>query len=1140
MPHPDDMRRALSAEVATAIYDRAVRYVRQGRVRSVQVGVAVDGVVRITGEVHGTEPYETECSYNQDDNTFYDLICTCPYEYHCKHAVALGLAYINAFEHAPTKARDPAAPLSEVREALEHAGLDIRSMPEELINQLLLYRGGKPTNTATQNQTRSNMGTLLGTPAHKRSFNPNQYAVLLHRHRTYAPSFHHKGRYYERAGIADLLKNADLTETQHALLTYIKAHDGFQYSPDTTPSEVDELFPLLVQADIPIVCGEYYDRPREVMIDLDPKALQVGFVHYVNTHPGYEDTERHEIHCTLPDEHEPGPYRATSSWLTCGDSVVHETDTHLSLYTLGPEWARIVGRMQSMYRDLHTSRPTYMYHGTRLTKDELGGLHRLLGSVPNGLVVSVPEPVRNLVVTREKPTRTFVVELDTAEKTLHVVPALDYGVWQSNIAESISRRAVGRQKYVRKNTFEHNGEYVIVPHDNALHFVHLSDKEEVAFYKELEKQYLELGFTKTLKCARRGNAQLQRYITEAWPVLRDFAQHHGYSIIFPHDTLPSESVSFSADFTSDVDAEHDWLHFDVDLYCAGERVTLDALYRFMESGETYWRKDDGTLVEVENRAELERLVRLLRSFRAREEGGFEGKLHHAPELSYVMTSSPHYSATQSKSLQAFMKRIESGKPVKKVRLPKKLNDTLRPYQRAGVEWLYFLRSYHFAGILADDMGLGKTLQALTVIALERVPGTPSLVVCPKSLLYNWKNEAATFFPDLKVLVYDGLPDERATLREDLSSYDLVVVGYATLKRDADTLVHGAFRYNYALLDEAQYIKNHATKLAQTVKEIPADYRLALTGTPLENHVFELWSIYDYLMPGFLGKHDHFNDHFHKPIMEHGDEKALLHLRKKVESFMLRRTKSEVLAELPPKVEQTRECTLTDAQNVLYQQILTDVRGAVFTAIEAKGFKGSQIHILAGLTKLRQACNHPALLTKDPDHTAYESAKLDACMELIEEVRQSGRKVLVFSQFTGMLDILADTLAKSDITYTYLSGKTRKRQDVIKRFNTDPAVTAFLISMKAGGVGLNLTAADTVIIFDPWWNPSVENQAVDRAHRIGQTQSVNVYRLLTKGTIEDKIQALKRKKQNLFDAVVDESGELFKKLTWEDLKELFSA
>jgi SNF2 family DNA or RNA helicase len=236
----------------------------------------------------------------------------------------------------------------------------------------------------------------------------------------------------------------------------------------------------------------------------------------------------------------------------------------------------------------------------------------------------------------------------------------------------------------------------------------------------------------------------------------------------------------------------------------------------------------------------------------------------------------------------------------------------------------------------------------------------------------------------------------------------------------------------------------------------------------------------------------------------------------------------------------RECVLSEEQNVLYQQVLTDVRGSVFETVGTKGFGRSHIHILAGLTKLRQACNHPALLTKDHAHAReYASAKLDACVELLEEVRQGGRKALVFSQFTGMLDIIAGALDELGMPYAYLSGRTRKRQPVIERFNTDPDVTAFLISMKAGGTGLNLTAADTVIICDPWWNPSVERQAVDRAHRIGQTRSVNVYRLLTKGTIEEKIEALKERKQQLFDAVVEESGELFTKLTWEDVRELFA-
>jgi len=410
---------------------------------------------------------------------------------------------------------------------------------------------------------------------------------------------------------------------------------------------------------------------------------------------------------------------------------------------------------------------------------------------------------------------------------------------------------------------------------------------------------------------------------------------------------------------------------------------------------------------------------------------------------------------------------------------------------------------------------------------------------PKTLLYNWKMEAEKFFPELKVLVYDGTPAERKTMREILKRYDLMIISYGTLKREKEIFSESKIRFNYAVLDEAQFIKNHATKGAQIVKKINADYRLALTGTPLENSVSELWSIYDFLMPGFLGSYEHFHKNFHKPIMDSFDRETLEHLRRKVEHFMLRRTKTEVLRELPPKIEQTSLCHLSDAQNILYQQILAKVRGEVFEAVAQKGFKSAQIHILAGLTKLRQVCNHPALLTKDKDFRQYESAKLDMCLELVDEVVKNNRKVLIFSQFTAMLDIVSAALKDKKLAHLYLSGKTKNRQVLINKFNDDPDIPVFLISLKAGGTGLNLTAADTVIIFDPWWNPSVENQAIDRVHRIGQKRIVNAYRLLTTGTIEEKIQALKQKKQNLFDAVINESGDMFKKLTWDDVKNLFA-
>jgi len=436
------------------------------------------------------------------------------------------------------------------------------------------------------------------------------------------------------------------------------------------------------------------------------------------------------------------------------------------------------------------------------------------------------------------------------------------------------------------------------------------------------------------------------------------------------------------------------------------------------------------------------------------------------------------------------------------------------------------------------MGLGKTLQALLLIDMNREAGKPTIVVCPKTLLFNWQDEATKFFPKLKTLVVDGAPREREGKIKHAAEYDLVVTSFSALKKDADIYAAVALKFNYCIVDEAQYIKNQGTLSAKAVKKIDADYRIAMTGTPLENSISEIWSIFDFVMPGFLGNYSSFKARFENPIMKQSDAEALADLRGKISCFMLRRSKSAVLKELPPKVEQIAHCQLGDHQNILYQEILANTKKEIFDTVKEKGFAKSQIHILAALMKLRQVCNHPALLLKDVNYRKYESAKLDLFMELVDEVMASNRKVLVFSQFTSMLDILAKEMKAKKIEFNYLSGKTHNRKELVDDFNINPDKKVFLISLKAGGTGLNLVSADNVIIFDPWWNPSVENQAIDRAHRIGQKNSVNVYKLVTKGTIEEKILKLQEKKKFLFDNLVDESNDLFKKLTWDEVRELF--
>ncbi len=737
-----------------------------------------------------------------------------------------------------------------------------------------------------------------------------------------------------------------------------------------------------------------------------------------------------------------------------------------------------------------------------------------------------------------KSDKCIAVDFDHSKESLEVKPAIDYGFCLQNVSETIYYAKGKYNRGFKRREYKYQDKYAMEINDKSILYAPLAIKKEIDLFKNFYNQE-QTGFTKTLKCGRNGEKQIFEFFKNHWPEVKKIADKNGYKIIFTRDEFSFAEENFRADFNVGLDAENDWLWFDVNCYGGKDKISLEDLKKYVEDKKEFIKMDDGRFLKIANFEELERFVMMLESFYAREQGGgFEGKLYHAPELENIFTSSKYYNAQVENSFNKFIKEAKSGKPVKKVKLKPRFNKIMRDYQKTGVDWFYFLRKYRFAGVLADDMGLGKTLQALALVEMERKQNKPSIVICPKSILYNWKAEAEKFAPNLKAAIVDGFPAERKAMIKAAKKSDLIITGYATMQKDAEAYEKEKIKFNYCILDEAQFIKNHTTKNARIVKKINADYRLALTGTPLENNVSEIWSIFDFLMPGFLGSYKVFVKKFQNPIMKRNNAAALDNLRKKVECFMLRRVKGEVLKELPPKIEQVSHCHLEKAQNILYQEILANVKSEIFTAVSEKGFNQARIHILAGLMKLRQVCNHPVLLLKDKNYTKYESAKLNMFTELIDEIVGNKKKVLVFSQFTKMLDILSKELEKKEINYNYLSGQTKNRQELVDDFNNNIDKQVFLISLKAGGTGLNLTAADNVIIFDPWWNPSVENQAIDRAHRIGQKNSVNVYRLITLGTIEEKIVKLQERKKFLFDSLVGESKDLFQKLTWEDVQDLF--
>ncbi len=447
-----------------------------------------------------------------------------------------------------------------------------------------------------------------------------------------------------------------------------------------------------------------------------------------------------------------------------------------------------------------------------------------------------------------------------------------------------------------------------------------------------------------------------------------------------------------------------------------------------------------------------------------------------------------------------------------VAVPASLQAELRPYQRQGLNWLQFLRAHHLGGVLADDMGLGKTVQTLAHLLREQEDGRldrPCLVIAPVSLLGNWRAEAARFAPSLRTRVWHGQGRHGTAFAEDC---DLLIAPYSLLQRDKERWL--AQPWHIVVLDEAQHIKNATTHAAQVVSALDARQRLALTGTPLENHLGELWSLYHFLMPGFLGSHKRFGELFRTPIEKLGDTDALARLRQRVTPFMLRRTKDVVAQELPPLIESVTRVTLASKQADLYETIRLATEKAVREALAAKGLARSQIQVLDALLKLRQVCCDPRLVKTLPATAkAPASAKLGLLMELLPELLAEGRRVLLFSQFTSMLTLIEAELQAAGLAWTKLTGQTQKRDEAIARF-TSGEVPLFLISLKAGGTGLNLPQADTVIHYDPWWNPAVEAQATGRAHRMGQTRQVMAYKLVAEGTIEERILALQERKAAL--------------------------
>lgn len=665
--------------------------------------------------------------------------------------------------------------------------------------------------------------------------------------------------------------------------------------------------------------------------------------------------------------------------------------------------------------------------------------------------------------------------------------------------------------------------------DGKSHLLRRAQDEEARLIAEL----VDMGFT-----ARNNHTWFMEqeeaitFLLDYYPALVDAYRVYGEKNLTRYKVRLSQP-QVVAEVTTDEDNK--WFNLDLNVEYDDQKVPIDVIWKAWTAGKRYVQLKDGSYTSLPE-SWLKRLGHKLKSLGIDPEKTpqTQFKQFEMPVLDKIIEDLPQ---TQTDEFFVNLKeKITNFEQIRQIAPPPALQATLRPYQEQGLSYLNFLREYGFGGILADEMGLGKTVQTLAFIQslVDRGILGPNLIVVPTSVLPNWEREAAKFVPELSCLTIYGA--KRDDLFKLIATSRLVITTYALLRRDLDELLK--YKYTTVILDEAQNIKNPNTITAKSVRKLDAEMRLCLSGTPIENNLFELWSLFEFLMPGFLGSQHSFQRGIVKPIKD-GHEESLDYLRTRVKPFIMRRTKNEVAKDLPPKVETVHYCELIDEQRELYNALAMRLKNQVLKDVEEKGMAKSQMSILDALLKLRQICCHPRLLKLNIPgmSTNLPSGKFDAFKDLITDITESGHKVLVFSQFVQMLHVIRSWLNIKEIPYTYLDGSSKDRFEQVDKFNDTPEIPIFLISLKAGGTGLNLTSADYVIHYDPWWNPAVESQATDRTHRIGQKRQVFAYKLICQNTVEEKILKLQERKKGVAEAIIPGHSAL-KSLSRNDLEMLF--
>ena len=697
----------------------------------------------------------------------------------------------------------------------------------------------------------------------------------------------------------------------------------------------------------------------------------------------------------------------------------------------------------------------------------------------------------------------------------------------------IMRLEIDEMEYIENNITFCYGDFEFNPLSHNSLSIPRNNKQEIQVFKELREDGF-LSFQRKQNFILMDEEKTYEFLNER---IEDYMSK--YEVLISEDFKKKQIIQPKIG-TIGVKIQNDLLSIDLSNinYDPTELEDIMEKYRLKKR---YYKLKDGSFLKLEHNENMDFLDRLTDGmdidFKKLKDGEIRLPVNRSLYLNRLLEKNPEIEVNEDGEYKKLIEDTTNVRNDEEIQVPKNLDMVLRDYQKTGYKWLRILDRYKFGGILADDMGLGKTLQVIALFQTQEKENT-SIVICPSSLTLNWRNEINRFAKGIKTCVIRGTASERKELIKDVQKYDVIITSYDLLKRDIEQYEELNYNFRYIIADEAQYIKNSNTQNSKALKSLRGTTRFALTGTPIENSLAELWSIFDYIMPGYLFGYTKFKKLFETEIVKNNEQNKLQKLRTMIEPFILRRTKGQVLTELPDKTITILNNEMEGTQQKLYLSYLAKAKKEIIQTIKNEGFEKSQIKILSVLTRLRQICCHPSVFIEN-----YEgnSSKLEQCMEIIEDAIASGHKILLFSNYTQMFPIIEKELNKRFIEYYKLTGETKieQRIELVDNFNKDKEVKIFLISLKAGGTGLNLTGADMVIHFDPWWNLSAENQATDRAYRIGQKNNVQVYKLITSNSIEEKIQELQEKKAKLIDDVLDTKETFISKLSKDEIMSLFS-